>query len=368
MAIRGRPITSEESAILDSWQRSDDVVRYRRARILRLSEAGWKCPIIAEALGLHVETVRWVIKAFNAGGIPAITPQPRSGGRPSDYGEAVAEVAQELVRQEPPIEEGRATWTLHKLAEVLAARFDHIGAMSHEAVRRLLRCRGIVYRRAKKWLRSPDPLYALRKRQRDRLLARARATPDGAVVWLDESWFVRWPYAFRAWAHKKACLRVAQRWNEAVETTALYAALDEESQEAFLRWAEGQPNSAATIDFLAALMAHWTARGKRFIVLFWDKAPWHTSARTSTWIRAYNQRAKREGLTRLIVCLLPTRSPWLMPLEAIFGWVKHQVLAGRLFQTVAELQAAVVRYFQQRVARAKTRRDKVWAAAQATAA
>jgi hypothetical protein len=53
-----------------------------------------------------------------------------------------------------------------------------------------------------------------------------------------------------------------------------------------------------------------------------------------------------------------------MPLEPIFGWTKHQVLGGRLFQTVAQLQAAVERYFQQRVAQAKERRDQVWVKAQ----
>jgi len=91
MTIRVRPITREESETLGRWQRSDDIVRYRRARILRLSEAKWKCPVIAQALGLHEETVREVITAFNEGGIPAITPRPRSGGRPPSYTEEVAQ-------------------------------------------------------------------------------------------------------------------------------------------------------------------------------------------------------------------------------------------------------------------------------------
>jgi hypothetical protein len=156
-------------------------------------------------------------------------------------------------------------------------------------------------------------------------LAMVRASSDRAAVWLDQSWFVRWPYQFRAWTPADVLLRVAQRWSEKVDTTALYAALDDESQETFLRWAEGQPNSEETVRFLEALMTHYTTQGKRFIVLFWDRAPWHRSKQTRAWIRAYNQRAKREGLTRLIVCQLPTRSPWLMPLESIFGWVKHRV-------------------------------------------
>jgi transposase len=319
-------------------------------------------------LALHVETVRWVIKAFNEGGIEAITPQPRSGGRPPGYTEEVADVAKDLARQGPPDAEGRATWTLHGLAKAIAARFQHIDTMSHEAVRRLLRLRDIAYYQAKHWLTSPDPHYKRCKRRRDRLLAIARAAVDGTAFWLDQSWFSRWPYRFRAWAAKDAPLRVAQRWSEKVDTTALYAALDDESQEGFLRWATGQPNSEETVQFLEALMAHCTQNGLRFIILIWDKAPWHTSKRTRSWIRAYNRRAKEEARTRLIVCQLPTRSPWLMPLEPIFGWTKHQVLGGRLFQTVAQLQAAVELHFRQRVAQAKERRDRAWARAQPTTA
>ena len=162
----------------------------------------------------------------------------------------MADAAEELVRQEPPTEAGRATWTLHGLAQAIAARFDEISSLSHETVRRLLSRRDIVYRQAKKWLTSPDRLYRLRKRQRDRLLAWARAAPDGAAVWLDESWFVRWPYQFWAWAHKEDPPRVAQRWDEPVDTTALFASLDDETQEAYLSWSDGNPNSARMIVFL----------------------------------------------------------------------------------------------------------------------
>lgn len=82
MTLYARKVAPEESDVLGHWQRADNVVRYRRARIVRLSANGWKAAEIADALGLHVENVRQTIKNFNEGGIPAITPQPRSGGRP----------------------------------------------------------------------------------------------------------------------------------------------------------------------------------------------------------------------------------------------------------------------------------------------
>jgi len=273
----------------------------------------------------------------------------------------VAQTAEALVRQGPPAGQDRATWTLHRLSQAIAARFDDIAFISHETVRRLLAQRQITYRRAKEWLTSPDPQYGLRKHQRDRLLTMARQASDGAAVWLDQSWFVRWPYRFWAWAGSDNPPRVAKRWNEAVETTALYAALDDETQEAFLSWSPGQPNSEVTMKFLEALMAYWTEKGKRFITLVWDKAPWHTSGRTREWIREYNRRAKREGWARLIMCYLPTRSPWLMPLESVFGWVKHRVLGDRWFDTVTDLQAAVVRAFESRITTARERRERAWA-------
>lgn len=82
MTLYARSITPDESDVLDHWQRADNVVRYRRARIVRLSAQGWKAGEIADALDLHTESVRQTIKDFNKGGIPAITPRPRAGGRP----------------------------------------------------------------------------------------------------------------------------------------------------------------------------------------------------------------------------------------------------------------------------------------------
>jgi transposase len=81
MTIRIRTITSKESETLDKWQRCDNVVGYRRARVLRLAEQNWQSDAIADVLGVHVETVRQVIKDFNKGGVDAIAPRPRSGGR-----------------------------------------------------------------------------------------------------------------------------------------------------------------------------------------------------------------------------------------------------------------------------------------------
>lgn len=361
MTIKVRTLTEAERETLLQWQRSDNVIRYRRARMLFLSAKGWKSPEIGDVLGIHAETVRDTIQQFNEGGLEAITPRPRSGGpQGGKLSDKMRSQVEESIHAGPPAEQQRATWSLASLAEQIATDFETVQSVSRETVRRFLLALKIKYRKAKGWLTSPDPLYTLRKSQRDRLLKMARRDPDGAAVWLDESWFVKWPYAYWNWSLPDKQPTYRQRWNEDVEKVALFASLDDESQTSFLHWATGQPNSDRMIDFLQALAQHWTSQGKRYIALFWDKASWHTSHKTRNWLRAYNRTAKKQGLCRILICFHPTRSPWLMPLEAIFGAIKHRILGNLDFETLAVLKSAVENYFQQRIPEAKTRRDLAW--------
>lgn len=361
MTIKVRTLTEAERETLLNWQRSDHVIRYRRARMLFLSEKGWKCPEIAEVLGIHAETVRDTVQQFNEGGLEAITPRPRSGGpQGGKLSDEMRSQVEESIHAGPPAEQERGTWSLASLAEQIAADFESVQSVSRETVRRFLQALKIKYRKAKGWLSSPDPLYSLKKSQRDRLLHMARTDPDGAAVWLDESWYVKWPYAYWSWSLPDKHPTYRQRWREEVEKVALFASLDDESQTSFLHWADGQPNSDRMIDFLQALAQHWSVQGKRYIALFWDKASWHTSRQTRSWLRTYNRKAKKQGLCRILVCYHPTRSPWLMPLEAIFGAIKHRILAGLDFETLTALKSAVENYFQQRIPEAKARRDLAW--------
>jgi hypothetical protein len=56
-------------------------------------------------------------------------------------------------------------------------------------------------------------------------------------------------------------------------------------------------------------------RGKRAVLLVWDTASWHDSQIVRTWLRQHNRQVKQSGHgVRLVVCYLPTKSPWLTPL------------------------------------------------------
>ena len=84
----------------------------------------------------------------------------------------------------------------------------------------------------------------------------------------------------------------------------------------WLRFVDGRPLSAVTIDFLK-WNCHMLARQRiKVLALIWDNAPWHVSQMVRGWIRAHNQQVKRQGKgVRLLVCYLPSKSPWLNPIE-----------------------------------------------------
>lgn len=85
----------------------------------------------------------------------------------------------------------------------------------------------------------------------------------------------------------------------------------------WLRFVAGRPISAVTVRFLAWCAERTVAAGKTALLLIWDTASWHLSKEVRAWLRAHNRqvKARRQG-ARLLVCRLPSKSPWLNPIES----------------------------------------------------
>ncbi len=89
-----------------------------------------------------------------------------------------------------------------------------------------------------------------------------------------------------------------------------------------LRVGTGRPVRQVPCDSLAWVADRLTQDGTRAFVLIGAKAAWHLSTRVRKWLKAHNQRVKREGGCRLIVWQLPSKRPWLNPIEP--RWVHGQ--------------------------------------------
>lgn len=130
------------------------------------------------------------------------------------------------------------------------------------------------------------------------------------------------------------------------KAVACYGLYGPRLNQMLLRFVEGRPVSAVTCAFLAWLLAYFTTQGKRALFLIWDNASWHISRAVRDWIRAYNRQAKQEGLCRLIVCRLPSKSPWLNPIEPKWMHGKRAVAEPARLLPMPELMQRVCAYYK----------------------
>ena len=109
-----------------------------------------------------VQTVRNGISAFNANGVASLM---AASSRPKSAAPVLGEVERERLRailHQPPRAFGhaRSTWTLALLAEVAQAEGLSASVLSIETIRQALLRLEVGWKRAKRWLTSPDPAYA----------------------------------------------------------------------------------------------------------------------------------------------------------------------------------------------------------------
>jgi len=169
------------------------------------------------------------------------------------------------------------------------------------------------------------------KKHRDRLIRWAKHRPDALLVWEDECWFSRFAQpTTKTWAARAQPLRLAQRTPPAQapdKALACYGALRDDTRQVYLHFTSGQPDSEATIDYLQRLVALARGLRKRYLIIVWDNASWHLSRKVRAWLKSYQQQSKATRDVRLLVCPLPSKSPWLNPIEPHWSHAKRQTLS-----------------------------------------
>ena len=198
---------------------------------------------------------------------------------------------------------------------------------------------------------DPQPRSSLcsQKKRRDWLKDRARQHPDWLLFDEDECWFSRFaqPHA-HAWCLPGQALRLVQRTpprHAPEKALACFGARRQDIQQVYLYFSLGQPVSEQMWVFIIALLEIARQEGKRVVVLIWDNASWHISHRIREWIRSYNHAAKAAGEPRLLVHGLPSKSPWLNPIEPCWVHAKRKVCEPDGELTATELRRRLAAYF-----------------------
>ena len=158
-----RSLTEGERDRLEAGLRSATVYGLRRCQILLASDRGEWVPRIATTLGCDAQTVRDVIREFERDGLDACL--TRGSTRPHTIHAKVDAAATEQLRallHQSPRTFGKPTsiWTLELASEGACAEGITAEQVSDETIRQALLRLGVRWRRAKRWITSPDPEYA----------------------------------------------------------------------------------------------------------------------------------------------------------------------------------------------------------------
>jgi hypothetical protein len=152
-----------------------------------------------------------------------------------------------------------------------------------------------------------------------------------------------------SWAAKGEELRLVERQakpKELDKALACFGAVRQDTGERVLYFSDGQPDTERTILMLERLLEVARREKKRVLAIVWDRASWHKSQKLKEWQRQHNRTAKRDGDVRLLICLLPVKSPWLNPMEAHWVHAKRAVAQPDGELSVAELQHRLCAHFE----------------------
>jgi hypothetical protein len=188
------------------------------------------------------------------------------------------------------------------------------------------------------------------KKARARLLRLAAAHPDWVLGFADETWWSRLARPqLHAWSGAEGPLRLQQlqadKDDPDPQALCCYGLLRADTDAIWLRFVQGPPVSQVTEDFLAWACERLAAEGRKALLLVWDNAAWHNSQRVRAWIRAHNRQARREGGVRILVCALPTKSPWLNRIEPYWMHGNRAILEADRKLTAAETMERVCAHF-----------------------
>ncbi len=183
--------------------------------------------------------------------------------------------------------------------------------------------------------------------------------PEWVLAFEDEVWWSRFSHPnLHAWTDSEGTMRLVvqkpQKGDPDPKALACYGLLlrststgkDGFEERVLLRFVDGRPVSGVTVEFLSWSCKRLEEEGTKALLLVWDNASWHISQMVRGWIGGHNREVKESGKgVRILSCLLPSKSPWLNPIEPKWIHGKRRVVEKDRTLTAHELAERVCSTF-----------------------
>lgn len=334
--------------LLQAMKETQDKKWYCRLKIIDLSGQGYPVPTLAVLFNLSAHTIRSYIHRYNQGGIAKLKP---------DYGQGrdlALDWTQDdwlaLLGQAPnqfeALDSGAQNWTQDLMVQHLAAY--HQIQVTQAAISTMLKRVGLKWKRAKARVKSPDPLYVVKRQRVESLKAKAQngsltsqeathpppGSPKPAHFFYLDSTDLHWcPDVGQTYIERGKQLKVdtpgyANPW------LALFGSLAFPSGEGVYSIHEHKRHQEL-IYHLQLLMNTYP---DHFLFVVVDNASAHTTPKIDSFCLDHRER--------LELVFLPTYSPHLNLIERLWRVLRHQVTRNHFFKSLDALAKAVVGWFE----------------------
>ena len=254
-----------------------------------------------------------------------------------------------------------ARWTLAMLRQTC----DWLRLTRDSSLSALLSRLGIVYKRGRDYIHSPDPDYRAKCERVTQIVSAARASGGRSVaLYLDELTYYRQPTLALAYAAAGGDQPLAQRSYQSNTATRVVAALNEVTAQVSYRQAS-RIGIRELVAFHQQLRAAYPVAERLYLIE--DNWPIHFHPDVLVALEAqenpfplYRPRdwsltpspaaVKQWGDLHLPIQLvpLPTYASWTNPIEKLWRWLKQVVLhLHRSADRLDHLRAAVCRFLDQ---------------------
>ena len=316
---------------------------YRRLKIIDLSSQGYTVTELSTMFDLHPGTIRDYIHRYNHGGLAELSPGYGQGRRKtlSWSKEQWLELLNQAPSQFEKLESGAQNWTQALLADYLTAY--HAVDVTQAAISQMLRRAGVKWKRAKLRVKSPDPLYIVKRQRVESLKEKAangsltsyEAThpPPGppqpaCFIYLDSTDLHWCPDVGNSYSPQGNQLQVDSPGLEN-PWLALFGSLVYPSGEGVYSIHEHKRH-LELINHLQLLM---NSIPNLFLFIVLDNASAHTTKKLEAFCLEHQDRFE--------LVYLPTYSPHLNLIERLWRVMRHQVTRNNFFDSLDSLARTV---------------------------
>jgi transposase len=242
----------------------------------------------------------------------------------------------------PPRDSGfnRTTWRMADLHAALQAQ----GVLTtRNNLSATIKQAGYQWKKARIALTSSDPLYREKVDAIKTVLSGLK--DDEAFFSIDEFG----PFAVKMRGGKAlqppGKVHQVPQWQKSKGSLIVTAAL-ELSRNQIIHFYSDQKNSTETCKLIDQLRREY--RRYRRIYLSWDAAPWHSSEQLLDHVEFLNGWAAHDRAPCIEILPLPAQAQFLNVIESVFSGMARAVIHNSDYATVADAQAAITRYFDDR--------------------